>query len=301
LPSSASIPTRDNEDIVGHYLSVASDPDTWAMLLPGEDQHGKALKNYHPANPRGDTIGADPLAHPKVEISLSNEYDPDGSVSWSDLEEFRDELDERMLNVLSWAGVPPAPDAGVWVAEDPHFDVVAREGDVEIVSNPLPELCEAAAEHVESELVRTEMSPAQEEVLTVLTDGGQQHYETVAEEADVGTSTVYRLVDKLPSLIESENGLLDFADDVTRRHVKGIVDRSARRPTGPHSLSGRSPRSTTSSVPTTGRSRSGWIATGSGWFVSIPSWSSRSIGPWVRRRSASCSGPASTLPRRPGC
>lgn len=217
----------DNEEIVGHYLSVASDPDTWAMLLPGdgEGQHGKAIKNYHPANPRGDTSGSDPLAHPKVEISLSNEYDPDGSVSWSDLDDLQAELDGSLLNVLSWAGVPLGPDAGVWVAEDPYFDVGALDRDVEIVANPLPELREAAADHVESELVRTELSPAQEEVLTVLTDGGQQHYETVAAEAGVGTSTVYRLVDKLQSLIESDDGILDFADDVTRRHVQGIVDK----------------------------------------------------------------------------
>ncbi|QGN05836.1 hypothetical protein Hrd1104_00045 [Halorhabdus sp. CBA1104] len=214
----------DNEEIVGHYLSVASDADTWGMLLPDEDQHGKALKNYHPANPRGDTSGSDPLAHPKVEISLSNEYDPDGSVSWSDLGDLQAELDESMLNVLSWAGVPLGPDAGVWVAEDPYFDVDALDRNIEIASNPLPDLREQTEKHVESELIRTEMSDAQEEVFTVLADGGQQHYETVAEEAGVGTSTVYRLVDKLPSLIESDGGLLDFADDVTRRHVQGIVD-----------------------------------------------------------------------------
>lgn len=214
----------DNEEIVGHYQSIATDPDTWAMLLPNSDQHGKGFKCYHPAHPRSSTDGDDPLSHPKVEVSLSNEFDLEGHVPWRELGSLREELDEAMLNVFSWAGVPLSPDAQHWVDDDEYFDVDALERDIEIVSNPLPELREQSEKHVESELIRTELSPTQEELLTVLTDGGQQHYETLAEEAGVGTSTVYRLVDKLRSLLDSDQGVIDFADDVTRRHVKSIVE-----------------------------------------------------------------------------
>lgn len=214
----------DNEEIVGHYTSVATDPDTWSMMLPGDDHRGMRLKNYHPANPRSEG-GDDPLSHPKVEMALSSEFDPDGNIPWSSIDEVRDELDESMLNVLSWAGIPLAPDSGVWVENDPYFDVRERRESVEIASNPLPELRDQAEKHVESELVRTELSPAHEELLTVLTDGGEKHYETLAEEAGVGTSTVYRLVDKLRSLLDSDAGVIDFADDVTRRHVSSIVDK----------------------------------------------------------------------------
>lgn len=212
----------DNEEIVGHYLSVASDPDTWAMLLPGEERHGTALKNYHPKHPRASG-GEDPLSHPKVEVSLSNEYDPEGNVPLSALDEFRDELDETMLNVLSWAGVPLAADSGVWVTADPYFDADERAS-LEIVANPLPELREKAEKITESELVRAEFSDTQEEMLTALADGGQMHYETLADEADAGTSTVYRLVENISPLLDTDNGIVQFADDVTRRCVESIVD-----------------------------------------------------------------------------
>jgi hypothetical protein len=50
------------------------------------------------------------------------------------------------------------------------------------------------------------------------------HYEELADQAGVGTSTVYRLVEALCSLIETDQGLVQFADNVTRRNVRGIVD-----------------------------------------------------------------------------
>lgn len=216
----------DNEEIVGHYESVASDAETWDMLLPdgvGGDL-GKSIKNYHPQNPRSDTSGDDPLAHPKVEAARAAEFDEGNGVPWDEIDSALDELDATLLNVLHWAGVPIAPDAAVWVRNDQYFDVGERS-EVELRSNPLPALREAIVEHAESELVRTELSPAQEEVLTVLTDGGSMHYETLADDAEVGTSTVYRLVDNLCSLLETDDGLVRFADATTRKYVRGIVDR----------------------------------------------------------------------------
>lgn len=216
----------DNEEIVGHYDSVADTVDTWDMLLPDgvETVLGKSVKGYHPANPRGDTSGDDPLAHPKVEAARAAEFDDGSGVPWDEVDDALEELDAALLNVLHWAGVPVAADAAVWVRYDDYFDVGARE-EVDLRSNPLPELRETIVEHVESEMIRTELSPAQEEVLTVLTDGGSMHYESLADQADVGTSTVYRLVDALRSLLDTDNGLVRFADDATRRHVRGIVDR----------------------------------------------------------------------------
>jgi len=214
--------TWDNEEIVGHYLSVESDADTWSLLLPG-DRHGARLKNYHPKHPRASG-GEDPLTHPKVEVSLSNEYDVDGNIPLSALDEFRDELDETMLNVLHWSGVPLAADSGAWVTADQYFAVDERDEPVELVENPLPELREKAEKLTESELIRAELSDTQEEVLTALADGGQMHYETLADEADAGTSTVYRLVDNISALLDTDDGIVRFADEVTRRCVESILD-----------------------------------------------------------------------------
>lgn len=216
----------DHEEIVGHYQSVATDPDTWAMLLPDRDgrEHGKRIKNYHPANPRGEASG-DPLSHPKLEVALSNEYDPEGAVPIDELDDVIAELDETLYNVVHWAGLPLGPDAGPWIASDEYFGVEAADWVPSLRENPLPELRDEIEKHAETELIRTELSPTQEELLTVLTDGGAMHYEELAEEAESGTSTVYRLVDKLRSLLRTDDGIVDFADNVTREHVRGIVDK----------------------------------------------------------------------------
>lgn len=218
----------DHEEIVGHYQSVATDSDTWGMLLPDRDdgrrEHGKRLKNYHPGNPRSEA-SADPLSHPKVENALSNEYDLEGAVSIDALEDVMRELDETVYNALHWAGVPLAPDSGAWVASDPYFALEPAGFEPTLRENPLPELREEIEKHVETELIRTELSPTQEELLTVLTDGGAMHYEELAEEAESGTSTVYRLVDKLRSLLRTDDGIVDFADNATRDHVRAIVDK----------------------------------------------------------------------------
>ncbi|MCU4716814.1 DUF7845 domain-containing protein [Halapricum hydrolyticum] len=216
----------DHEEIVGHYQSVATDPDTWAMLLPDRDgrEHGKRIKNYHPANPRGEASG-DPLSHPKLEVALSNEYDPEGAVPIDALQDVLKELDETLYNVVHWAGLPLGPDAGVWISTDPYFGVEPADVEPSLRENPLPELRDEIEKHAETELIRTELSPTQEELLTVLTDGGAMHYEELADEAESGTSTVYRLVDKLRSLLRTDDGIVDFADNVTRDHVRSIVDK----------------------------------------------------------------------------
>ncbi|NLV15190.1 hypothetical protein [Haloarcula argentinensis] len=216
----------DHEEIEGHYQSVAIDPDTWDLLL--ESQHfGKHFKCYHPAHVRSGSTSKkhDPLVDPKIEISFSNDYDPDGAIDWHGREAVLDKLDEAALNILYSGGVPITADRDVWTHEDPYFDVELSEDGVTLQSNPLPDLRDAAEEHVDTEFARADVSKTDLKLAKVLTDGGRQHYETLAEEADVGSPTVYRFLARLPTLFESDNGIVQFPDDVTRSRVTGIVDK----------------------------------------------------------------------------
>jgi len=212
----------DHEDIQGHYQSVAFDPDTWSMFIP-DQEFGKQWKCYHPKHVRHPKTD-DPLVDPKVEVSLSSEYDPDGNVSWDAIDSVISDLDAAAYNVLSWADVPVQPDEATWNSEDPYFEVEPADEPVTLHANPLPDLREATERHVEAELVRTDITPTDQQLFEVLTDGGQQHYETLADRAETSTSAVYRLLDRLPSLLDSDNGIIGFADDVTRQKLSGIIE-----------------------------------------------------------------------------
>ncbi|WP_225334240.1 DUF7845 domain-containing protein [Halomicrobium urmianum] len=214
----------DHEEIEGHYQSVAIDPDTWDLLL--EDQsYGKHFKCYHPFHVRSESTDRDddPLADPKIEMSYSSEYHPGESLDWHERDEVVSELDEAVHNILYWADVPVTPDADVWTDEDPYFDGNAGDA-VELVSNPLPDLRDATEHHVESEFVRADVTDTDLEIAKVLTDGGNQHYEELAENADASTSAVYRLLDKFSALLESDNGIVKFIDDATRQHATDILE-----------------------------------------------------------------------------
>jgi len=212
----------DHEDVQAHYEAVAFDPDTWGILIP-EQFLGKQLKCYHPKHVR-DAASDDPLADPKVEISLSNEYDREGNVPWHDIDAAIADLDDALHNVLHWADIPITADPDVWNGADPYFDVKPADQSVTLQHNPLPEFREATEDLVETELVSQDITAADQDLILALTDGGPRHYETLAEDADRSTSAVYRLVDKLSALLDTENGIVQWADEYTREYAREIIE-----------------------------------------------------------------------------
>jgi len=212
----------DHEDVQAHYEAVGLDPDTWALLIPDQTL-GKQLKCYHPQHVR-DADSEDVLADPKIEISLSSEYDPEGTVPWSSIKDAVADLDAAAYNALHWADVPLAPGDDAWNGDDPYFDADAVGNEVTLHADPLDDLREATETVVESELVSRDISAADQDLILALTDGGETHYEQLADDADRSTSAVYRLLDKLSTILDSDNGIVQFADEVTRDYVADIVE-----------------------------------------------------------------------------
>jgi hypothetical protein len=144
-------------------------------------------------------------------------------VPWYDLKAAIDDLDTTAYNALHWADVPVGAGADVWNTDDPYFDVGGAREEISLHPNPLPDLREAKQDIVRSELVGREFNAADEDLVIALTDGGPKHYEVLADEADRSTSSVYRLLDKLTALLDSENGIIQWADEVTRQYADEIV------------------------------------------------------------------------------
>jgi predicted DNA-binding protein YlxM (UPF0122 family) len=211
----------DHEEATGHYEAVALDPDSWDRLLEGRTMP-KRVKCYLPQHPRKNDE-EDPLAHHKLEAQYWADYDGE-SLAYTDYWNHVDELRETTLNVLAWAGVSVRPD-GPFV-EDAYWTPACADEPVEITPNPIPELTDQQQLTARDQLLDPESTEAEFEVLRAMTDGGQPlHHSEAAERSETSTSTVYRAVERFDDILEIENGVLQFVDDVVRQEIRDIVER----------------------------------------------------------------------------
>ena len=105
---------EDDRGIEGYHHRTVIDSAGAAKLIDGHSI-GKKVKHYHPKHVRDDPD--DPLFHPKLGVSLQRDANADGSVPWSNRADVVRELDELLLNLLSWAGLPVRADESVYVAD----------------------------------------------------------------------------------------------------------------------------------------------------------------------------------------
>jgi len=212
----------DHEEATGHYEAVALDPDSWDRLLEGRTMP-KRVKCYLPEHPRQNGQTEDALYHHKLESQYWAGYDSE-SLSYSNYWTHVDELRTTTLNVLAWAGISVRPD-GPFVADE-YFTPEPADEPAKIVSNPIPELTERQQLTAREQLLDPESTAAEFEVLQTMTDGGQPlHHSEAAERSETSTSTVYRAVERFDDILEIENGVLQFVDDVVRQEIRDIVER----------------------------------------------------------------------------
>lgn len=209
----------DNEDEVFHHHVVRHCSES-AREMIGHHSLGGQIKLYLPENP--DAFEPDePLFHPKFATKFVQKRNDSGAIDWERRDDVVQELDERLLSLLSWGGVPTEAGGTTYVADD-HFDGGPADQPVAIHADPLPQL-EAQQEHLLMTCLR-DMTPADEAIAeTIATDGGQ-HVEEVAAETDTSLSTVYRCLQRLDGVLESANGHVQFVSEALREDVRGIVE-----------------------------------------------------------------------------
>lgn len=214
---------EDDRGAVGYHHQVRFDSGGSEALLDGHVL-GKQLKHYHPKHVRSEGSD-DPLAHPKFGVCFkkgltSGDAAPwvtsGGSVRWDDRERLA-ELDEALINVVSWSGLTVRADYRTFVA-DSHFEgVETEESELTLIDNPLPEIQREQGDVVVSSL--TESMPSDREVLTVMADGGSRSVDALAEESGYSTRTVYRVVERLQDIIETSVGTVRFKSQYLRERA----------------------------------------------------------------------------------
>lgn len=210
----------DNTDIVGYRHAMDLPPTAVGKLAPGWSL-GVRAKSYHPKYVRENENSGDPLVHPKFGIAFHKSIDGE-TRSWSDRSQIRREIEEMVINFLEWAEIPTEPDPTTFI-EDDHFDVATSEVTIGRCSDPTPEL-----EVRQESLLMTvlgELSPTAKGVTeTIATDGGM-HYTQLAEETGSSVSTIYRALDQLGELVESERGMVRFTSEKIRQEIVGMINR----------------------------------------------------------------------------
>lgn len=212
----------NNEQIVGQYHAVELDGVGANELIAGHSA-AKRIKHYHPKHVRSSEIDDDPMSSPAVRVAFSKSLH-DESWRWGDRDRLVEELVETVVNLFDWAGIPTEPNRTTF-AEDDHFDPTrTARVDVDRRANPLPEI-EAQQEH-QLVSVLDELAPATRESVQVIADGGPEgvHYETISEKTGYSISSVYRALEDLGEVVESDVGRFKFASAKLRQEVTRLVD-----------------------------------------------------------------------------
>ncbi|USZ70525.1 hypothetical protein [Natronosalvus halobius] len=210
----------DNEDIVGYNHRVRLPTPDARRLISGH-QYGKQIKHYHPKYVR-EKDETDPLYHPKVGVLLKKKLNSNRSFRWEDHRKLRREIDETLINTLSWSNVPVKPDHTTYVPDD-HFDAVAADDPVELFADPTPELETEQNTMILQTFVG--LRESDERVLqTLVTDGGEVHPNELADKTGRSISTIYRTLDRLRGILRNDNASVSFASQKFEQDITAIVD-----------------------------------------------------------------------------
>lgn len=215
----------DNEEVFGHRHAVAMNPTGLGKLLPDQTV-GKLLKSYRRKDPAKHRRPSDPTTDPKIEVQFSTEYSEEYSIPWDASDEFdaddlHQELDEYLVTMLDWAGLPTVADDNVYV-DDAYWDVQETDREISVYPDPIHELREVEEGLAMHHFAADDVSPGERSVVQALADGGPMHYERLAEETETSSSTVYRAMETFDDVLQTANGVLDFADEFMREKFEDL-------------------------------------------------------------------------------
>ncbi|PSQ06662.1 hypothetical protein BRC92_00390 [Halobacteriales archaeon QS_4_69_31] len=205
----------DNQETRGHYHTLHFD-SSGARALVDRHCYGGQIKSYLPREPESFEP-SDPLYHPKVGSKFVAGRTDTGSVDWSDRHDVVDELDERLLSVLSWSEISTEAGGTTYVADD-HFSAGATESSVPLHRDPLPEL--DAREDLQLVDALQSMTPSHRDMVQELATDGGRDVQELAADTDTSESTVYRMLDAFEGVLESDAGHVQWVSASIREKIR---------------------------------------------------------------------------------
>lgn len=199
----------DDRGAPGFYHSATVGSKRAGELVDGH-RLAKEVKHYLPRKP--DAFDPDhPLYHPKVEVSFQQKQNDDGTIPWVDLHELEQELDETLLNVLRWSGLPTTDGEQNRELDDVYFpdQYFAIETDhrsLTLTRDPTPSIRNnqesVVVKHLRDGLDGSKFAIVEQ----LVADGGQHDPQELADETGYHLSTIYRAMKRMPELVEHQYG-----------------------------------------------------------------------------------------------
>lgn len=214
-----SVYTADNTEIMGYYHTVELDENGASELIPGRVP-GLVLKVYYPKHVRKEGKKDDPLYYPRAEIIFKKSLNSNGR-PFHDRGSLADTLEELLINVLNWGGIPIEASTPPFIA-DPFADVEPSDRPLRLFDDPTPEIKREQENALLKRLADLSSRDA-DRVAELVADGGSAHYDDAAESLDVSTSTLYRFLTRCEGLLESDNGLVKFISERQRQQAAKIL------------------------------------------------------------------------------
>lgn len=206
-----------HEDDRGHAGSMhftAFTSETAGALIDGHAL-GKRPKHYLLKHPPSDP--SNPLHHPKVGMLFKSNLNDSGSVPWSGRAGLREELDEALLNLLSWSGLPTRPNGETFIEDGYFAPTDSAQPHIGIIDDPTPEIRREQGTAVMKALGgpgvgNPDLNQSDADTMEVVADGGRDVDELARL---IGTSrrTVYNVVRRLNRLLALDGGTVAFASD----------------------------------------------------------------------------------------
>jgi hypothetical protein len=216
----------DRNGVKGYHHRIRYDSAAAATLIPGHG-YGKRVKHYHPEHPREDP--SDPLYHPKAGVSLQTDLNTEGTVPWADRHNLHEELDETLLNLLSWSGLPTRPNGETFV-EDVYFRPSDSARSLTLIEDPTGGMKEEQFAAARRALLGDPEDPSDEGMnatergaVRVLADGGEQDVSALAEAIGKSRSTIYRVLEELSELVRNKNGTVGFGSEYLADQFAGLL------------------------------------------------------------------------------
>ncbi|MFC7047271.1 DNA (cytosine-5-)-methyltransferase [Halobacteriaceae archaeon GCM10025711] len=209
--------SADNTEAVGynHQLRI---PRQFANTLVQGHKVAKQFKHYYPKHPEKFSED-DALYHPKIGVLFRKGLNDSRTIPWNEHHRLTKELEEALINLLTWGDVPTR--AGPTFVADDHFDNVASDRDVGFFEDPTPEM-EASQEAVLVRVMR-DLNDTDVDVLESLVTDGGKHVGDLADEHGRTPRTIYRVLEHLNGLVESDNGNVRWVSQKLKEDVHEVI------------------------------------------------------------------------------
>ena len=178
---------------------------------------GKSLKLYSVKNPPDNP--ENPLHHPKLCVTLNDE-----NVNWGNISDARRELNELLINVLSWADLRIRSNEAF--VSDAYFTVEDTTHCIDIIENPLPALEKNQQAKIQEVSMNSDLTESKLALINVVDELEQTTVNEITEKIDFSQRTVYRCLDALHELVTLDNGSVEFATEFLQTGISSLLSKA---------------------------------------------------------------------------